>query len=684
MPISLIHGIRTICAAALAQAFVFSSNGADLEIVAAQYMADQQFPQFQVYWAKDSSPNPAKVQPETVALGGAIHIYLRNRDSQAVDIQDVVLGNICLSEAIAETAQRKFKGHLHANNIYFSKLLASQKERLRALGEPVWWRAQPRKLAPRAIAEILIRLRMSAPKSSISCVVKLGDGSSKQLSVATADVGERCVDVCFSKSLDRAWLYFASRKRGRVPKQILVDGQDVTAQCTIGTDPQLKLTPVDYKPSEPFAPAALHCFQAIYEDGATAIAAIRAFPSVFAYGIWGAKPGNEGEIEVGRAFIKELQAHNVNLQMPGVGSRAVSAFYKSQEGRVLLQAAGIRRVVDAIGKGNTEHPYAYYLADEPDAADSRVQGLPGGRQVGSLAQGLVAWSEELRSQDPVTPHMLNVDFTFVPHNWYVYGQLPDIFAADPYYQPRLRQAYARSRERIRLFGKATVVFAESAICKAACEPRPLHIILYANRYEKGSDRFRGPTPQEKRIEAFYAVGAGAKGLSYWWYSPARPAVGLGAAEPDARALWREVGLLGAEFRTAGDLIARSTPLASAVTATSNLWVKTLAAGLDALVLTVVNEDYTNDSRGTKLTPVLKAVVRLVPPAWMKAQDIFEISSRGTKALAWRAKGPEITLELGPLDVTRLVVISSNLALRPKLQEEYESHYASRVTRLLSP
>ena len=266
--------------------------------------------------------------------------------------------------------------------------------------------------------------------------------------------------------------------------------------------------------------------------------------------------------------------------------------------------------------------------------------------------------------------MLNVDYTFPPANWRIYGQLPDIFAADPYYQPRLREAFAKSPERARLFAKATYVFAEAAICKSACAPRPLHIMLYGNRYEQGNDTFRGPTPAEKRIEAFYAIAAGAKGLSYWWYSPGKPAVGLGAAEPGARALWREVGLIGAELRTAGPLITRSSPLALPMTAASpGLWVKTLAAGLDTLLLVVVNDDYTNDHEGTKINPVPNARLKFVPPAWLAAKDVFEILATGTKDISHTTRSGQLELNLGTVNVTRLVIITSDPALRQTAQRD---------------
>jgi hypothetical protein len=666
----------------LAQAFAGSLHSAPVQVLAAQYRADVPFPEFEALWRKatvSAGPNS-----EAASTGGSIHVYLSNTNAHPVVIEDVLLEGISLTQGIAETTQRKFKKHLYASSIYFSKLTQPERQRLIDAGEPIWWRVVPKAVEPGAVSEMLIRLRREPPGSALNCRLKLADSAPLEVVVPPANVTDRCADVCFSPGLDMAWLYFNGQGKGRVPSQILLDGRDVTDVCRIGMDPQLSLVPVALRPAKAFAPSSLHCFQGKFADGATVIATARAFPADFVYGLWGAKRGQGDDPAVGRAFVQEIVAHNVNLQMPGIGSPVVAAFYKSDEGRALMEKLGVRRVVDSEGKGGVRRPYAYYLADEPDAADSRVPGAPSGRQVGCLAQGLTGWSEELRREDPVTPHMLNVDYTYPPHNWRIYGQLPDIFAADPYYQPRLREVYAKSPERLPFFAKATYVFAEAAICKSACEPRPLHIMLYGNRYEKGEDTFRGPTPPEKRIEAFYAIAAGAKGLSYWWYSPGKPAVGLGANEPGARALWREVGLIGAELRTAGPLITRSSPLALPVTAPPKLWVKALAVGLDAAILLVVNDNYTNDRQGTKIDPVADVVLKLAPPAWMEAKDAFEILATGTKEVAHKSVGAQLELELGTVNVTRLVVITSDPTLHQNVQNDYALRYAAKVGKLLSP
>ena len=362
-----------VCAAViLAQAFACGSQAKPVEVLAAQYRADVPFPEFEALWRKDSTPAAAKLT--AAPTGGSIHIYFRNTNPQPVVVEDVQVEGISLTQAIAESQARKFKGHLRANSLHFSKLAPAEKQKLIALGEPVWWRVDPKTLAPGAVGEVLIRLRQDPPGVRLNCALKLASGTAQEIAVPTANVADRCADVCFSPSLDTAWLYFAGHESGRTPKRILLDGQDVTATCRIGTDAHLDLTPVVLKPPQAFALASLHCFQAVYDDGTTAIATARAFPADFVYGLWGAKRGQSDDPAVGRAFVQEIAAHNINLQMPGIGSPAVADFYKSDEGLALLQKLGVRRVVETPGKGGTERPYAYYLADEPDAADSRVPG----------------------------------------------------------------------------------------------------------------------------------------------------------------------------------------------------------------------------------------------------------------------------------------------------------------------
>lgn len=682
---SLTRGLAALAAVVLLCAGTTAADAA-VEVLAAQYRADVPHPESDALWASMSAGaldpvlHPDRQFPHP-ALGGSVHVYLRNGGPTPVAVEDVLLDGISLKQAIAYSDQRKFKKQVYAASLYFSSLPKEQSATLVSLGEPIWWRAQPAQAAPGQAMEVTVRLRRDFPESGARLTLRLEGGGQVDVAVPGTNATARITDIAFSEDLASVWLYVRRDGNEGAVGKVLLDGQDVTSSCSIGRDAHLQTTPVVFRPTRKLEHARLYSFQAVFQDGTMAAAARRAFPQDMRYGVWGARSGPATDIQTGRSFVHEMASLNLNLHMVSVGSAAVQEYFKSDEGRKALADADIRRVIETPGKQGTTNPYAFYLADEPDTGDYRVQGVPAGKQVGCLAQGLAERARDLRAQDPGTPSMLNLDLTFTPHNWYVYGQVPDIFAADPYYQPRLRQAYEAGPGRLPLYSKAGFVYAESRICKLACEPNPLHIILYANSYEGDDGRFRGPTPEEKRIELYYALAAGAKGFSYWWYVPGRPARGLGADDEATRKLRREVGLMAAEMRTAGPLITRSAPVDALITHAPRLWVRALACGLDSMLLVVVNDDYVNDRQGTVIRPVEKSSVTLDLPSWLKSPQAFEISADGVKDVAASVQDGVMKLDLGTVEVTRLIVVTSDPALRDANAARYASNFAANIRKL---
>jgi len=264
--------------------------------------------------------------------------------------------------------------------------------------------------------------------------------------------------------------------------------------------------------------------------------------------------------------------------------------------------------------------------------------------------------------------------------------LPDVFSVDPYYQARLWESYHGHPERLALYKKATFVNAVATVAHAACSPRPLHVILYASRRkeDKENEFFRYPTPEEKRIEAFYALGAGAKGLSYWWFTPGGTSQGMGADDPEARRLWREVGLLGAQIRTAGPVLSLACPADPGRIESNGLWVRSLLAGTDTMVLLVVNDQYENDAKGTAFQPVKSGQVTVDLPVWLRNAKAFAIETDGVKELRASQSGQTMTLPLGDFDLTRLVVITIDAGLRGRLSALYRGRFAGNVARLTRP
>jgi hypothetical protein len=253
--------------------------------------------------------------------------------------------------------------------------------------------------------------------------------------------------------------------------------------------------------------------------------------------------------------------------------------------------------------------------------------------------------------------------------------------ADPYYSGELASALRKRPEEVKNFEKPTYVYAVSTISRWACAPRPLHIILNCVRDDSKETPFRFSTPIEKRIEVFYALAGGATSLSYWWYAPYDQCYGVGGDDPRGKALWKEMGLLGAEVRTAGEVLTRSCPAELPVKSSPNLWVRTLLSGPDSVVLLVVNDTSRGTKTGTTIRTVSPAEVSVQVPAWLKNAGAFEIDSAGTKDLAAKVSGAAATMNLGSVNVTRLIVLTQDAGLRQRIQKLYTERFAPAVQRL---
>ena len=112
-----------------------------------------------------------------------------------------------------------------------------------------------------------------------------------------------------------------------------------------------------------------------------------------------------------------------------------------------------------------------------------------------------------------------------------------------------------------------------------------------------------------------------------------------------------------------------------------LWVRSLVVGQDSVILVCVNDDYANDRLGTAIKPIEKASVDFEPPSWLDASQAFEVSFTGTQDVQWERSGSKMKFDLGQVDVTRLIVITSDPGLRASLQKYYNSHLAANVAKL---
>jgi hypothetical protein len=224
------------------------------------------------------------------------------------------------------------------------------------------------------------------------------------------------------------------------------------------------------------------------------------------------------------------------------------------------------------------------------------------------------------------------------------------------------------------------VYAVAQVANSSCEPNPLHIILYSCEYRDSTTGqiFPFPTPQSKRIEVYYALAGGAKGMAYWWFKAGYPPNGVGDGGPEAMALWKEIGLLGAEIRTAAPLLITSCPAALTIQASTGLWARSLLVGADTIVLLAVNDQYYNDQQGCHYTPVANASLTVNLPAWLQSPTAFEIAKSGVSDVSTQVAGNQLQVNLGTVDLTCMIVVTSNTQLRSSIEQRYTQQVRAKV------
>jgi hypothetical protein len=649
------------------------------QIVDAYYRHDVPFPEFTEYW-KDTGKREAELNLKLWKdlLAGSAHVYVKNTGKAPLEITDIMLAGLSLKKAIAFSPTRQnVRKEVEPASIFFSNLSTADRTKLIRSGDPIWWRVQPQVIAPGEMGEIAVRFRKNPPGSSLKLVLPVKGGKPVSVSVPLGK-RPRIESVCFSSDLTSMSLICTT---AGAPKTVSINGQDVSAQCKIAYDPKVSLAPITVSLKTPLKRGSYCCIGVGYAGGAQTMESIRVWSDEPAYGMWGGQTGEEGDFARARAYYDDLARHNINCQMEQIGQPCVISFLSSQEGRDYIAKLGIRRTINSFGKQGMTNPYFYFLVDEPESADFFVKGVPTRQLSGCCTQGLVNYAQELFRDDPITPSALNMNRTFPPECFYIYGRVPDILMTDPYYTGMINSIMDRNPARLPLYLKPKCIYAFSREPVAAAAPRPVNLVLLACNGRV----HRYPTPEEKRAEVYYSLAGGAKQLSFWWFTPStdpeRPGGGCGADLPEAKALWREIGLLGAEFRTVDSLIADSYPSTLAVTAPSDLWVRTLISGHDSLVIICVNENYASDRLGTERRTIPDSRLKVQIPKWLSPKDTFEVTCKGTNNVDWTRTADSVGLHIGKTDLTRLIIVTADPKLRARLQSRYDKSFAGNVTKL---
>lgn len=662
--------------AALVIAALFSA-AADIVVLDAFYRPDRMLPEWNYYYS--SSYKPGDVPPSPAA-SGALCVYVKNTGSSSVTISDFTINGQGLANGIRCDTNRQYRCDVYACSVYYP----SVRQVLVDAGVPIWWRIDPNPIPAGGTAEIYVRMR-NRVITTLACTIVPSSGSAVPVSISVTNNDiPRIAGYAMSSDMSTLYLYLRHPVKGTAPTQILVDGVDKTSGCVMGSDSNLDIVPVRCSLGSSFARGSFHTFQAVYSDGSKATAGLRVFYDNFKCATWGCPPlANDTEK---RAELIDRGNHSINLFTAGVGD--LSDYLKSAEGKSIMDQYGMKVASYYV---DADRIYAYFLCDEPDVGDYNVQTNVAPTvydRIGCLAQSLWEMARQAKTNYSSVPSMLNVDETYKPSNWYIYGHVADVLSTDPYYSQVLCDVFWKRPWQIPVFTKAIYEYAHAATANAGCEPRRLHVIMNVCRKQETDPArvFRYATPEQHRLEAYYCLAAGAKEFGYWWLSVDPSAYnGLGKRdEPGSAALWREIGLTNAEAGIASQVLVNSCPTVMPIsTNPGSLWMRALVSGVDTLVLIGVNDDHANDQAGTIIRQIPNAQASFALPSWLTSPThVFEVSYKGITDVPYSVTAGSINLNIGRVDVSKMIIVTKNSSLKASLQSIYTSTYLPRIQTII--
>lgn len=647
-----------------------SLASADVVILGTQYQEDELFPEYNCIWHDKNYPASCA----GTYLGGNLHVYLKNTGSSPVTVDDVTLAGYSLATVL------KLNSNEHeARSIYY--YWDEPPQDIQDAGSPVWYKGDPAAIPAGGVGQAVVRLRNppSTPAVMVGVVTSAGTVAAN---IPISSTAPQLASVGFATDRSKVYLHWR-RSGGAAPATVWMDGVNVTANTITAGDPSVNFGESVVTLSTPLPSMSYHVFQGVYADGKTATASLRAWSHPFLYASWSVFQVPDGDLVAGKAWVDDAINRGFNAVQNQIGG-GVGGYLGTSSGRAYAESRGYGIIT---WNKNYENPLLSFINDEVDAEEDNLADnfcgaglkLPcGASPMGVLGMRSVAVGEDFRATYPLAPTTINMDGTFKPENYYAYGQAVDVLQSDPYYQKRLKDTYwYHNPDWIPLYSKATYNYAVAKACTRAAEPNPFHVILLSTESRENVNgvtmTWPFPTPQAKRIEVYYSLAGGAKGISYWWFKPGYPSNGLGdQSKPAAQALWKEMGLFGNEIKTASPLLVTSHPVDMAIAPGANVWARALAAGPDTIILLVVNDDYYSDEAGFHSTDVNSATVTAALPSWMQAPlTAFEITAGGLGDVSTALNGNQLQVSLGTLKLTRMIVVTRDTQLRAAIQQRYD-------------
>lgn len=663
-----------------------SVSAGGVEVVWSGFCPDREFPHL-LPWIIDGwdlkygmgEPRPYR---EIVPAGATLRVVLRNNSQGALNIKGVWLNEIDLTKHLLPVHQEHRGIGATSYRLNDAETTPQEiKERLDRLGAPIYYQVRPQPIPVGGFSELLIRLRCPPKEEELKVAVMGEQGTSVTTTLSLAQPAGLCFRaINFNRDISAAFLYLSSTDNQEFELgSAQINGIEMKLPPETPRKSVKGFLPVVIKLPQNLEYGSFHCFEARITMGGKISTVIRARDDFFALGMWGYRNYGESEADGARDTCRTFREYLFNTHMGMAGNQ--SQFLRQPAGLQLLTEMGLRFLCTDPATVDIRHPqlYARLLLDEPDVAEAGVKELPEHLRVGAYAQGLVERQQRWTALDPRTLTLLNVNLTYTPQNLLTYGPLPDILATDPYYQSFLNAVYTSKPGRLAQFCHPYIVFGLAEVARWASQPKPAHIILNAVSERSGEQVFRYGTPEEKRIEFYYSLAAGAKGISYWWFTPYGEYYGCGSGEPPARAMMKELARLNAEARSLLPLLATAcagTEAGEKLDAFAQcrppwLMARTLFAGTDTALVLLINRNHCSDRLGTLFEPIPRAILNFQLPYWLTKIKVYRFNGGAMDECPFTLTGETLQVELNNIQLTEIIIITAVPQLPEQVRQEWQ-------------
>jgi len=515
----------------------------------------------------------------------------------------------------------------------------------------LWYRCRPNPIPPGGLADLTIVLAEPTDKPA-SIEIAASDGGRLTRVIPCVPERMRFQAVRFHEDLRVVEVFV--RCTGSL-RAIRMDGRSVAGNCSPWPARSLDgLVYVRINLPKPVLANSFHIFEVETDDGLRTASQVRAIPAEFLIGVYGS-PSEEN--------IKDWAAHGCNhylsfasvppdlLDLMAASGLSVGARYIPQPltdrnaGKVVPMnaEAALKALQSVAAKPNLLY---HHLVDEPDVADYWV-----GKSLGASAMELAGRAEFWEEHDPGRYTFIQLDNTFRPRNYRVYGEAADVLATHRYSVG----SYLRSEAGTEVYTR--LPFFEDLLdtlarLREVTEPRPFFMVpQFFNVGPKRSGR--PPTIEEMRLQCYAMVAEGASGVIHYIHSGS----GGGAEGGRCKPLWDAMTALHAELKRVGEIasVGSPAPPSWAKSSTPNVRTSLLVCG-DRMAVVLINKAHRTRLEGFIATPMRDVTVSVRIPPWMGTSRLEVVPADASTPIPAELVGDELRFTVDEVRDARCFLI----------------------------